>query len=285
MPALKNSTKDTKMPLPGVSVTLLMLFQAAGLIIRSFAQTAMTDAGYDSGVSKYVTAVIGFAALAMFVWPILVRAWPEVRAQFASPQSWGLMLIGSIGLGFVLWLAQMLALLIITPLQWSNDEPWSYPSWPTYLVRCERPLLLLLAIPVMSLLTPVVEEVINRALILRTLLTKGKVYAVTMSAMMFAILHEFTGIPNAFVFSIFVGIQLLHYRTMWAVIITHSVANLLVELSRACIDGYWLPGKFSSDYCSPAPLIFLLFLACLVAAWWLATRVNAGVANSIAHPG
>jgi membrane protease YdiL (CAAX protease family) len=285
MPAFRNLGSQQELFEGRVSITLVMLFQMSALVIRSFVQTAMVDAGYDHTVAKHCSALIGFASLALFMWPIMRQAWPFMKVLFVRPHSWSRMIIACAALGFVLWLCQALALLLLAPLEWIKNGPYAYPSYPVYVFRCRDTLLLAFAIPVMSLLTPIIEEAINRGIFLHQLLPRGTVFAVLLSAALFAVLHEFSGIPNAFVFGIFAAIQMLHYRTLWAVIITHGTTNLLVELNRACLEGYWLPGEIYAGFWSPAPLIVCLLLGCLGTAWWLAGFADAGVTMKNDHPG
>lgn len=272
---------------PGIrgSISLIMLFQVSALMIRSWLQTALTDTGFDVTVAKYSSALAGFLVLGFLMWPVLTKVWPGVRAQFRRPESWGRMIMASTALGILLWIGQMLALLIVAAIKWGDAGFVSYASWPVYQVSCRNVSILLLSIPVMSLFTPLIEETINRGLVFQILLRKGPVPAVMGSAFLFAVLHEPSGMPNAFVFGVFAAVQLLHYRSLWAVTITHGVANLLVESGRICLNGYWLPGNIGTGAWNPAPLACFAFIACLAIAWWLANYRGAGVATETDHPG
>lgn len=253
-----------------------MLFLVSSLIIRSFAQVQMVENGIEAVAAKHLSALVGFVALGILMWPVMIKVWPAVRNQFRKPESWTRMILASSGLGCVLWLGQMLVLAAVTPLDWIGDGQFSYPSSPTYTFGCSNPIVLLLAIPVMSLLTPLIEEIINRGLILNALVPKGRNRAIVISAALFALQHQPASYLYAFVFGIIVAIQMLHYRTLWAVIITHGVANILGVVSKNCVDGYWLPGKITWGIGSPAPLIALSFLSCAITAWWLAAGYKVG---------
>jgi len=285
MPASGNTTADRASPEIRVSITVVMLFQVSALIIRSFVQVQMVEAGFDTVSAKHLSALVGFVVLSVLMWPIMIKVWSVIREQFRRPASWTRMFLASVTLGVVLWLGQMLALLGYSTVQWEDEQHFSQLTSPIYIFACDNPMILVLAFPVMSLLTPVVEEVINRGLILQTLLRRGRTVAIMASAFLFAVLHRFETIPFALVFGIFTATQMLHYRTLWAVTITHGTANLLIETSRNCVDGFWLPGEITWGIGSPASMIALSLAACTIIAWWLATRVKAGAEPEMDHPG
>lgn len=284
MPATRHLAKETISPGIAVSIPQIMLFQVAALIGRSLIQVKMIDAGSDPVVAGHVSALAGFAMLALLMWPIMLNAWPSVREQFKCPPSWPRMLLASATLGFVLWLGQMLALLALIPFAWSERGPLTYPTSPSYTFACSNPMILLLAIPVMSLMTPVIEEVINRGIILPQLLPRGRTAAILISAVLFAIVHEFSGIPNAFVLGVVMAIQAIHSRNLWAVTITHGVTNLLIQISITCVHGFWLRGKIAWVAGSPAQIIAVSFVICLIAVWWLTVQYKTGAAPAKNHP-
>jgi len=284
MPALGNTTADRQSREVRVSIVLVMLFQVAALIMRSFIQVKLAESGFDAVSARHLSALTGFAALGFLMWPIMIEVWPAIREHFRRPASWTRMILASVTLGVVLWLGQMLALLGYSTAEWGDQHLYSHSTTPTYMFACGNPMILVLGIPVMSLFTPVVEEVINRGLILHTLLPRGRTIAILASAFLFAVLHDFGGIPNAFVFGVFAAVQMLNYRTLWAVTITHGVANLLVEVSVDCVDGFWMPGKLTWGIGSPETMIALSLVACTTIAWWLATHVEAGAKTASNRP-
>lgn len=261
-------------PIAQVSVFVVMLFVISSLIIRSFVNVEMIDAGYDAVVAKNLSALVGFGVLAILLWPVLIRIWPAMRPQFRWPAFRLRFLLASVALGITFWLAQMLALALLTPLRWTESGHLTQPAFPDYSFSCANPVLLMVAIPVMALITPVFEEIVHRAIILRALLRKGRVVAILFSSALFAVVHSPGAMANAFLFGIFFAIQFLHYRTVWAPVITHGVANLMIVISVTCVNGYWLPGNVSWSVSSPTSLLAASLMACLVIAWWLAGRIE-----------
>jgi membrane protease YdiL (CAAX protease family) len=85
----------------------------------------------------------------------------------------------------------------------------------SYYFACPPLKVLILTVVVMSILTPLTDEIINRGLISGTMSHRDPRIAIAISAVPFSVLHQPSGMPNAFVFGVFVAIQLLRYRTLW----------------------------------------------------------------------
>lgn len=268
--------EEQRSPAIRVSIALLLLFQLCALLIRSFVQLKMVAAGHDPVFARHFSALAGFAVLGILIWPVISDAGPILRPLFRRPASWLRMMFASAGLGFVIWLGQMLALLACSTSEWFGQGPYNYPSRPEYYFACRNPAVLFLAIPVMAVLTPIIEETFNRGLILHSFLPTGRMVAIAVSATTFTLFHRPEAMPFAFLFGLIAAIQMLHYRTLWAVFFTHGSANFLTEVSRNCIDGFWLPGKITWTIESPMPQLLMTLIACSVLAWWLAARCEAG---------
>ena len=280
MPAPAVSIQNDQSPEFRLSVTTTILFLVASLIARSLIDLKMIDAGFTVGTAKHLSALAGFGVLCILLLPALARDWPTFFRLFRRPSSVAKLLILAAALGFILWLAQMLTLIAIAPLQWPDPQSSSVPLWPTFSIVCSNPKSLLLTIPVMAVATPIIEEVVHRGIILRTLLRAGNTTAVISSAILFAILHEPATMPFAFLFGIFLALQMIRSKNLWAPIITHTVANLLVVISATCVVGQWRMGATSGTVVNPVTLIALATVICLIVAWALTTKIKAG-ANSI----
>ena len=128
--------------------------------------------------------------------------------------------------------------------------------------------MLLLAIPVMSVLTPVVEETCSRGLILQSLLPTGRWRAIFISSMLFTILHKPETYPTAFLFGLFAAVQALNWRSLWGPIITHGTFQFLVELDRTASDAFWLPGGFNGNPVARAKVLAISDFVCPHRAGW-----------------
>ena len=87
-----------------------------------------------------------------------------------------------------------------------NDDPAAVVG-PVISFGCPEPGVLALSFLVVSVLTPIVEEVLNRGLILQTLLHHRKLFAVVLSSALFAIMHHPQAILVAFLVGLFLAVQ------------------------------------------------------------------------------
>lgn len=280
-----SSAGESSLPQRRIPIATIMLFQVAALVARSFVEQNLVQSGYDREFANKSSAIAGFLVLALLLLPLRGTIRAVAGRQFRRPCSWSRLVLLSSLLGVVLWLAQMLTLLLTAPLAWPPPGTFRAPTLPVYTFSCERPLLLLVAVPVMALMTPMIEEVINRGLLLQALLARGQWFAIMASAMLFAILHPPATMPFAWVFGIVAAVQMLHFKTLWAPIISHGTNNLLVVTSQRCVSGSWAPGHIEAGLLSPLALIVALLVACAALTWWLAARVNAGTVPVPDRPG
>jgi membrane protease YdiL (CAAX protease family) len=125
----------------------------------------------------------------------------------------------------------------------------------------------------MVILTPLIEEVISRGLILRSLLHHGRTFAVVVSAVLFALLHVYDSVPFAFVFGVIAAIQMQSAQTLWGPVIAHATYNLTVIFDQHCLNSSWVAGATSAAFTTGA--ILLTILTVFTAAW-LARQNSAG---------
>lgn len=259
-----------------VSIGLIMLFQVSALFVRSVIEVKMVENGIDQTTAKYAGASIGFVALGIFLAPVLHTIGPRLMLQYTRPASWARLISASVALGLLLWIANSQALLVYSTLDWIGSADQSRAAEPIYTFACSDAMILLLAIPVMSVLTPVVEETINRGLILQTLLPTGRWRGILISSILFSILHKPETYPTAFFFGLFAAVQVLNWRSLWGPIITHGTFNFLVELDRTCLNAYWLPGRIQLETGGALQTSFAVFLLCLSASCWLVSARRLG---------
>ena len=270
------SSNSTAAPSIDVSIFAVMLFQVFSLVVAAYAYGKIKESGVTADNAIYLGSLFGFVLLAIFMWPILRQNWHALKPVFARPASWPRVIIASIALGILLWLINTLVLIGIGVFQSFAVADLSNKASLVYSLTCESPLVLVLPIFAMSVITPVIEETINRGLILQALLPRGKWFATLISALLFMILHQPSFKPSVFAFGIVVAIQFMHWRNIWAVILTHGTINLLAVTQQHCGTKEFVSGEVTWEFGGVAQLLALSLLFCCGSAWWLATKCRTG---------
>ncbi|MGI9205404.1 MAG: CPBP family intramembrane glutamic endopeptidase [Woeseiaceae bacterium] len=226
-----------------VSIAVILLFQVSALFLRSILEVQLVRNGFNPVAAKYIGALLGLFALGIFLAPVIRSLWPALMLQFLHSGRWFRLVIASVTLGTSLWIINAQVMLLLGVPDGFTTADQTQQATAVFQFECAAGMMLLLAVPVMSLATPVIEEICSRGLILQTLLPQGRIRAILISSILFSLLHKPEAYATAFLFGLFVAVQALNWRSLWGPIITHGTFNLLVELDRACMTAYWLPGR------------------------------------------
>jgi len=256
-----------------VSVAVLMLFQVAALLMREFVRQILGEHGVAPGYAKHLSALVDFAVLAFLLWPLLRSRCTVLGALFAQPRSWPRLVLYSVALGLAVRTLDWAGRIAAVAFGWFGGSGPSNAAGPLFWWSCPSLPYLVLSIAVMAVLTPLVEETLSRGLILHALLARGRAVAVTLSALLFAVLHTPHDMPIALVFGIIAGVQILHYGTLYATLIAHATFNFMITIDWDCLKGIWIPASTSTTIGTVATALAILML---LAAAWLATRTTAG---------
>jgi membrane protease YdiL (CAAX protease family) len=267
-----------------ISIAAVLLFQVSALFLRSVMEAILVRYGTDLAAAKYMGAAFGFVALGLFLIPVIRDNWAGLTRQFAQRGSRLRLTVASIALGALLWIANSQVLLLASTLDWLKVADQLHAAMPVYSFACTGESILLFAIPIMSVLTPVIEETCSRGLILQTLLPRGRLRAILISSVLFTFLHKPEAYATAFVFGLFAAVQALNWGSLWGPIVTHGIFNLLVELERTCIDAYWLPGRVQWEAGGVLQISLSILVLCLVTSCWLVSSRKLGTACVSAAP-
>ena len=256
-----------------MSIAALMLFQVSALLLREFARRKFVEVGIDASSAKHLSALVGFAVLAVLMAPLMASVQAVLAGFFRRPRSWFRLVSCSIAIGLCFraldwaWNVTLIASGFYGP----GDPTRS--AGPLFWWSCPTSSYLALSITVMALMTPFVEELVNRGVILHTLAARGRFFGVIVSAALFAVLHTPENMLVALLFGIVAAIQMLYYRTLLGPIIAHATFNLMITLDWDCLNGIWIPASTSV---AASAVASILALSMLLTATWLATRRAAG---------
>lgn len=149
-------------------------------------------------------------------------------------------------------------------------------DWATGAAQ-QTPALLLYGI----LIAPVVEELICRGMIMGTLKSRGKVFAIACSALLFGLLHgNMLQIPSAAVMGLFLGYLAMEYSIGWAIAL-HIGNNALSFLESRLLESF--PGRTGERLDQVISLLCVLGSVAILALLW--RRVAAYCRQNRSEPG
>jgi membrane protease YdiL (CAAX protease family) len=170
-------TTSNELPEIRASVLLLLLFETCALLLRHYFQGQLLESGRSPSLARDVSWLLVPVTLLFLMWPILRINLTALGAALEIARI-NLRLIGqAISLGFVLWLSVASVLFTISAFRTGMVYgSAAYHQQP--FLSCLPDGSMLLAVVVSVLLTPFVEELLNRGIILRGLIKHGKVFAI-----------------------------------------------------------------------------------------------------------
>jgi membrane protease YdiL (CAAX protease family) len=234
-------TAEACRPVFRVSILAIMLFQLCALFARSALELSLVGKGSDRSVAGDLSYLIVPPILMALLYPYLRRHKHALASLFQPCRLTLRLCCFSLLLGVLMRVTYWA---VLTVLMWlgliKNDDPGAIVG-PVLYFDCPPLLVLGLSFVVMALLVPVVEEVINRGFLLHALLPRGTVMSVSLSACLFAVVHRTDTGVAAFVAGLFLGVQLLNARTLWAPLLAHAAYNASATFQWDCFRIIWNP--------------------------------------------
>jgi membrane protease YdiL (CAAX protease family) len=222
-------------------IIAIMLMQVAALFVRAFLEIRLAESGESRLYAQDISYLVVPPILIVLMYPILRQHWHVLRALLRT-QDVSLRLIAlSVLLGFSLRASFWGGLVSLGSFGVLRNPDSDAVVGPVIFFGCPEPTVLILSFLVVSFLIPVTEEIINRGLILQTLLHRGRVLAVVVSSALFAVMHDPQAILVAFVIGLFLAVMMNNYKTLYAPMIAHATYNAIAVLDWECISGKWNP--------------------------------------------
>ncbi|MDJ0700597.1 MAG: type II CAAX endopeptidase family protein [Woeseiaceae bacterium] len=207
-----------------VSILAILLFQVAALIAREFLRLRLGAIGIGGGSAKDLSYLVVPVVLGTLMWPILKQQSAHLRHVLRRDAlTWRIVACG------------VLAGALLQATWWTQAAVLRGVSAAPVRLDCTDAWQLFLGLVVMVLITPLIEEVINRGLLTSALLHFGTWPAVLVSSILFAVMHSPTGAAFAFFAGLILALQYLHTGAVWLSLVTHLTYNGLVQLGRFCI--------------------------------------------------
>ncbi len=250
-------------------VTILLLFEACALIAREISRRYLLQQGFLDITAKDLSYLAVPLSLAVLCYPLLKPHREYLRSLFTVEGLDTRLMLRAIVAGIFLYIAfsylHVLVFALKLGLGASIIDTESARLWG----NCNPATSLALGILAGSILTPVVEEIINRGFLLPAFLHRGTATAILISALLFAVCHKTTGLATAFLFGLYAGIQFLRTRQLWLSTITHGSYNFLYNVQNHCD----LPVRAPGSYMATSTELIILSLAIIAGTSWCCWRL------------
>lgn len=223
----------------------VFLIQILVLLLRSWLALRLADGGMSAAVAKDLSYLIVPPLLALLLAPLAGETMRALRGKLLRRQLTVRVVVAALLLGISLRLAHRGALIAGVGFGFVRNPDPAALAGPLIAFDCPPLQIAALNLFVMALLTPVVEETINRGWFLSWFLRYGRLVAITVSSLLFAAVHRPDAIPAAFAGGIFLGVFYLNSGSLWGPLIAHATVNALVLADWHCLRAIWNPPEIS----------------------------------------
>jgi membrane protease YdiL (CAAX protease family) len=259
---------------PGIRVSILaiMIFQICALFARSILDLTLVRKGIDRSVSNDLSYLVVPPILALLLCPYLRQHKDALLGLLRVSHLTFRVAAFSIVLGLLMRLTYWA---LLTVLMWTglvgNDDPDAIVG-PILGFGCPPLPVLMFSLVTMSLLVPIVEEVVNRGLLLHALLNRGTIAAVIISALLFTLMHKPGSYAVAFTIGLFLAVQALNSRALWAPLLTHGAYNFAATIHWDCFQIVWNPPVLDQTLATAAYVAAPVALTGVLLCCWLVSK-------------
>ena len=233
--------KKASDPVLNAPIVAIVIFQMAAFFTRAFLESRLIASGEPEPFAQDLSYLVVPPILTILMYPILRQHGRYLRSLLRRQDLTIRLIVLSVLLGITLKMIYWGGLISLISFGVIRNSDLNAVAGPAISFGCPEPSVLALSFLVVSLLIPLIEEIINRGLILQSLLHRGKILAVVLSSALFAIMHDPQAIVLSFLVGLFLAVQMINYRTLWASLITHATYNAVAVLDWECISAQWNP--------------------------------------------
>ena len=261
--------------IPRTTIVAVLFALTAALVARSDLQVKLLRNGLQPILAADISYLVVPVVLAGLLFPLWRTERPFLAAQFSlSALTWRLA-IRALAIGLllrVIWWCQLVAGTSFGIYQSTESSPI---VGPVFSFQCATPAVVLLGVLVMAMLTPAIEETVNRGYVLNALRHRGFLAAIIISAIFFTVFHELGGWAYTFLAGVVLGAQYWSTSSLWPSLISHATVNSLILLDWRCLSGQWNPRLESLPLLLPGVIATGLGVICLgtllIILWKMAT--------------
>ncbi len=255
------------------SIVAILLATVAALVARSWLQLRLLG----ENMAPQTAADLSFLLVPFVLAVLLFPLWRSERAylltRFRIADLTLKLVVTAFMIGILLrllWWGQLVFGISFGLHPLSDSAP---VVGPVFSFQCPGPALMTLSVLVLSVLTPVIEEVVHRGYILTALRKRGMLVAIVVSAIVFAVFHKLASLPFAFFGGIIFGLQYWKSGSLWPSLITHSTVNTLVIFDWRCLTGQWNPVRAELPLLLPGAVAAIVIVVCVAALTILLRRM------------
>jgi len=245
--------------------TLIAIFVAltAALVARSVLQVQLLKDGFQSHLAADLSYLVVPVVMSCLLFPLWRTERPFLAAQLSlSALTWRLV-IRALAIGLLLRLTWWCQLIAGTSFGIYQSTDSSANVGPVFSFQCASPAIVVLGLIVMTILVPLIEEVVNRAYVLSTLRRHGILVAILGSALIFAIFHKQSTWAFAFFAGVVLGLQYWSTSSLWPPLVSHATVNGLILIDWRCLSGQWNPRLEDLPVLQPGLIAIGLGVICL----------------------
>lgn len=241
----------------------VLVAMTAALVARSVLQVQLLN----DGVQRYLAADISYLLVPVVMACLLFPLWrterPFLAAQFQLSDLSGRIVVRALTIGLlirIIWWCQLVA---GTSFGIYQSTESAAVVGPVFSFQCAAPAVVALGVLVMAVLTPAIEETVNRGYVLSALQRRGFLVSVIVSALVFAVFHRLGSWPFAFFAGLVLGTQYWSAKSLWPSLITHATVNGLILIDWRCLSGQWNPRLEDLPVVQPGLTAMVIGIACL----------------------
>lgn len=255
------------------TIVAILAATVAALVARAWLRLQIVA----EGVAAQTAADLSYLVVPVVMVVLLFPLWRVERPYLGSlfkPSTLNLKLVvTAVTVGILLrllWWGQLV--FGVSFGLYESSDPMAI-SGPVFSFQCPGTVLVALSLLVMSVLTPVIEEITHRGYLLTAFRNRGMLQSIVISALVFAVFHKSTSLPFAFFAGLIFGVQYWKSGSLWPSFISHCIVNTMILLDWRCLSGHWNPRSTDIPVWLPGIASAIVMLGCLVALYALLRRM------------